>query len=99
MTDLAEMSRGQGMTANFSRTVAHVEHRARAYSVPRFKPTPWPACSTDYRTADAYRQAIADEPAQLAGRRFTEILQTRPPQSFIDLWQADLRAWRDATSR
>ena len=44
---------------------------------------------------EAYRQALADEPAKLAGKPFTEIMQTRPPQSFIDLWQADLRAWRE----
>ena len=83
-----------GHDGHFLRTVAHVEHRARALLGSPVQAYAVAGLLYGLSKAEGYRQALADEPAKLAGEPFTEIMQTRPPQSFIDLWQADLRAWR-----
>ena len=84
-----------GHDGQFLRTVAHVEHRARALLGSPVQAYAVAGLLYGLSPAAAYRQAIADEPAQFDGRRFAVIRQTPPPQSFIDLWQADLRAWRE----
>lgn len=84
-----------GHDGQFLRTVAHVEHRARALLRSPVQAYAVAGLLYGLSKGEAYRQALADEPAKLAGKPLAEIMQTRPPQSFIDLWQADLRAWRE----
>ena len=84
-----------GHDARYLRTVARLEHRAAAYSVLRFTPTCWPARSMDSPRARHTVQQSPTNPQKLVGEPFAEIKQIRPPQAFLDLWQADLQSWRE----
>jgi len=83
----------QGHDARWIRTSCHLE--ARATRLLGFEVQSFCVAGEYYglSPAAAYRQALADEPAQLAGEPFATIRQTRPPQALIDLWRADLQAW------
>lgn len=84
-----------GHDARYLRTVAHLEHRASSLLGSQVHAYLLAGPVYGLSKGEAYRAAIADEPAKLAGEPFAEIKQIRPPQAFLGLWQADLQSWRE----
>jgi len=83
----------QGHDACFIRNAIHLEHRTQ--TVLGFEAESFCLAGSYYGLSEpsAYRQALADEPAELAGEPFRIIRQAQPPQEFVTLWQNDLQTW------
>jgi hypothetical protein len=78
---------------NFTRTVMHLWWRAAMLGeVVAFENL---CCGPMYDLAPAYLfwRAIGNEPIRLQHATFSEILTTKPPQAFDDLWYGCLQHW------
>ena len=82
-----------GHDGQFLRVLAHVEYRAKLLL--GFPVEAYSFAGLAYRLSPpaAYRQAIADEPKELAGEPLTAVRATCPPRPFIELWRGDVERW------
>lgn len=77
----------------FIRVALHLAHRAAALGVPVAASDVFDARDHELSPTFRYVAALGNEPARLANTPITTISQIAPPDAFVALWQADVRAW------
>ncbi len=85
----------QGHDGQFLRLLLHCAHRIKPLAG-EFLPGDCWLDPHKYGLAsreDQFRDALGAEPERLANVPLTELATVLPPESFIDLWNADVRAW------
>jgi hypothetical protein len=83
----------RGHEAPFIRTVLHLRHRA-AMAHTRIAPSAlFNSRHLGLSRPERYAAALADEPARCAGMSFRDILATKPPRKFSQIWNQDVFDW------
>ena len=85
----------QAHDAGFARLLFHVMHRLRPLvDVPLpFGDEYDPRAYALAHREDQYRDSLGDEPERLTDVPLTQLSAIAPPERFVELWRADLRAW------
>lgn len=78
----------------FIRIAMHLAHRAAAMGVAVTASDVFDAGDYGLSPTHRYVATIGDEPALLASRSIATINSVPPPAALVDLWQADMRAWK-----
>lgn len=77
----------------FIRIALHLAHRAAEMGAPVTAGDVFDARDYELSATFRYVAALGDDPERLAGRPIAMIGQVPPPAAFVELWQADVRAW------
>jgi hypothetical protein len=86
-----------GHEAGFIRVCVHLCHRARQIG---FDVNPGAICAGYtycLSVAQRYQKALGDEPERCMGMPFRDILATRPPAAFTQLWTSDFFQYQRLT--
>jgi hypothetical protein len=77
----------------FIRAALHLRHRAEVAGVCIGSALVCPNREYGLSHANAYRDALGDEPICLADARLRDVLASPPPEEFSRLWADDLAHW------
>jgi hypothetical protein len=77
----------------FIRAALHLRYRAEAAGVCISPALVCPTRDYGLSHANAYRDALGDEPIRLANARIRNVLASPPPEEFSRLWADDLAHW------
>lgn len=79
-----------GHEAPFIRTVLHLRRRAEMTGTPIAPSALFNCRNLGLSRPERYAAALADEPRRCAGMLFRDILATKPPRAFSQLWNQDV---------
>jgi hypothetical protein len=91
--DMPERPGLQDHGERFIRAALHLRHRAEAAGVCIGPALVCPNRLYGLSHANAYRDALGDEPVRLADARIRDVLASPPPEEFSRLWADDLAHW------
>ena len=78
----------------FIRIALHLAHRAAESGTDVSASDVFDARDYELSPTSRYVAALGDEPARLSGNAITAISRAPPSAAFVELWQADVSAWK-----
>lgn len=78
----------------FIRVALHLAHRTAGLGTDVTASNVFDARDYELSPTCRYVAVLGDEPERLAGTPITTVGKMPPPDAFVELWQADVRAWK-----